>query len=126
MSTTSRRRHEAVIRAAAAAPTALAIAAALPIDFLQASIEAGVPRFEIEAYNGGLLRVAGFDAPVVVDLASATFVDHQLPILFAHDRSVALGHADQRRNDGRSIWLAGLLSVPGSKRDEIVAAHKSG
>ncbi|HAN97145.1 MAG TPA: hypothetical protein DCQ98_06800 [Planctomycetaceae bacterium] len=104
----------------------MAIAAALPIDFLQASIEAGVPRFEIEAYNGGLLRVAGFDAPVVVDLASATFVDHQLPILFAHDRSVALGHADQRRNDGRSIWLAGLLSVPGSKRDEIVAAHKSG
>jgi hypothetical protein len=126
VSTISRRRHEAVIRAAAAAPTALAIAAALPIDFLQASIESGVPRFEIEAYNGGLLRVAGFDAPVVVDLASAAFVDHQLPILFAHDRSVALGHADQRRNDGRSIWLAGLLSVPGSKRDEIVAAHKSG
>jgi hypothetical protein len=122
-----KRRNSAVIRAAAAAPGAFAIVAAHPIELIAASMAEGqTPRFEIEAYNGGTLRVAGFKLPVIVDLASAKFVEHQLPILFAHDGSTPVGHAENRVNDGKSIKLAGLLSVPSARTNEIIAAHKSG
>lgn len=45
------------------------------------------PRVEILAYNGGELRVEGFELPVIVDLAGLEY-DQVCPILIDHDESV--------------------------------------
>jgi hypothetical protein len=85
-----------------------------------ATSEGGViPPFEMVAYTGGLLRVAGFSLPVVVDLSGLTGTEKPLPILLDHDKSQRVGHADRILNDGQSLKAAGLISGSGAAAEEV-------
>lgn len=100
---------------------------------LEAAGEDGQPRiptFKMRAYNGGVMRPrTSFDMygeGIVVDLATAKQVPGQLPIHYVHDTRDPVGHAEDFNNDGRSITIAGKLSVPGTSNDKITGGAKNG
>lgn len=74
--------------------------------------EAGKPRrFNIVAYNGGLLPIDGFEYPVVVDLQGLTAAD-SVSIVLDHTTKVetTVGSTDTIQNDGRSLVLGGPIT----------------
>lgn len=83
------------------------------------------PTFEIVAYNGGPLKVDGYDLPVVIDLEGL----EQAPSVVAnwnHDPAQVVGHASSVTNDGQQVTMSGSLSHAGEARDIIVASAKDG
>jgi phage major head subunit gpT-like protein len=87
--------------------------------------KSGPRRFDVLAYTGGQLVVAGYDLPVVVDLkglsARKTIVAN-----LDHDRKQRVGHVTARHNDGRSLRLEGLASAATAARDEVIASADDG
>src|SRR5690349_5567775 len=81
------------------------------------SIEAAAPdktgprRFNIEAYNGGKLRLKEFPLPVVLDLATLQMTERARPVLKAHNYNDPIGHTDQIVNDGRTLKATGVFSI---------------
>jgi hypothetical protein len=67
-------------------------------------------RFRVEAYNGGLLPVDGFEHPVVVDLTGLE-APNQIPILIDHRKEVeaTLGITDKIENTGTAPECWSLL-----------------
>lgn len=82
----------------------------------------GPARFDMVAYNGGELRVPGFNLPVVVDLAGAEFHKSVVANL-DHDRTQRVGHVTDKVNDGKTVKLGGFVSGAGSAAKEVLAAH---
>lgn len=95
------------------------------ISILEAREGESTPRFEIQAYNGGKLPVKGFDYPVVVELASASFEREVTKINRNHDQQREVGHTETQEITTTGIELTGALSVPGKDRDDIVSAAKA-
>lgn len=90
-----------------------------------ASGDGKVPTFELVAYNGGPLKVDGYDLPVVIDLEGL----EQAPSVVAnwnHDPAQVVGHASSVTNDGQQVTMSGSLSHAGEARDIIVASAKDG
>jgi len=87
--------------------------------------EDGIPKISILAYNAdSALSVRGFDAPVVIDLSSASLERPVTKINRNHEQDREVGHASGKI-DASGIYFDGLLSVPGQDRDEIVEAAKN-
>lgn len=85
------------------------------------------PSFEIHAYNGGTLRVAGFEYPVVVELSTAKFeATEQTYINRHHDQKRELGHTTERRIDQTGIYVNGVLSHDNADTREIIVAAQRG
>ena len=84
-------------------------------------------RFSILAYSGGLLNVDGFPFPVVVDLAGLV-IDHNIPILVDHTKSVeaTLGLTDSIVNDGKSLVLSGAITGQSSLCQQVIAQAAAG
>jgi hypothetical protein len=93
------------------------IAAALRFD------EADPDAFEMDAYDGGLLRVAGYDAPVVVDLAGLREAP-QVKACYEHKQVV--GHQESVAITSSGIKTRGRLSVDTEETRTIRAAQKGG
>lgn len=87
--------------------------------------EDGVPKISILAYNAdSALSVRGFDAPVVIDLSTASLERTITKINRNHEQDREIGHAEGKI-DASGIYFDGYLSVPGQDRDEIVEAAKN-
>ena len=84
-------------------------------------------RFKINAYSGGKLVVAGFDHPVVVDLAGLD-TSNAVPILIDHQASVqaTLGLTDRIMNDGRALTLAGPITGVSELAQQVIAQANAG
>lgn len=102
----------------------LCIAAKLQI---QAAEGVKPRRFAIEAYDGGLLNVEGFDLPVVVDLAGLE-VPADVPILIDHQKTVeaTLGITDAFTNNGQTLALGGLVTGQSPTAQQVIAQHDAG
>jgi phage major head subunit gpT-like protein len=85
----------------------------------------GPRKFDVLAYTGGKLVVAGYDLPVVVDLKGLTGRKSIVANL-DHDRKSRVGHVTARHNDGRTLRLEGLASAATAARDEVVASADDG
>src|SRR5262245_6041961 len=85
----------------------------------------GPRKFDVLAYTGGKLVVAGYDLPVVVDLKGLTGRKSIVANL-DHDRKSRVGHVTARHNDGRALRLEGLASAATAARDEVVASADDG
>ena len=85
----------------------------------------GPRKFDVLAYTGGKLVVAGYDLPVVVDLKGLTGRKSIVANL-DHDRKARVGHVTARHNDGRTLRLEGLASAATAARDEVVASADDG
>lgn len=83
---------------------------------------AGEPRkFNIVAYNGGILPIDGFEHPVVADLQGMVEAD-SVSIVLDHTTTVdtTVGSTDSILNDGHSLTLKGV--VTGDHRPQVKAA----
>jgi hypothetical protein len=79
--------------------------------------------FAMDAYDGGLLRVGGYDAPVVVDLSGL----RQAPQVKAcYEHKQVVGHQDEVEITATGIKTRGRLSVDTEETKTIRAAQKSG
>ena len=69
-----------------------------------------IPRFSMVAYSGGLMRIAGFTHPVVVDLGGLEIPSQALPIRLDHERRQGVGHTSRVAVDGGQLVAEGLIS----------------
>jgi hypothetical protein len=85
------------------------------------------PTFEMVAYNGGKLRVGGFNHPVVVELQTAEFEGtDQTYVNRHHDQKRELGHSTERRILPTGIYFSGVFSHDNEDTKEIIVASKRG
>jgi hypothetical protein len=112
----------------AAAPEKKIIAFAAPVTIKAAEGEGeskGPPTFSVTAYTGGALNIAGWDAPVVIDLAGLTFARSVVANLDHNDRQ-RVGHVTDKSKLKSELMLAGVFSAATPYRDEVVASAASG
>lgn len=72
----------------------------------------------IVAYNGGQLMVAGYNAPVYVDLEGMSGTGRAIPLLREHDKTRIIGTVEAKRV-GNTIEAAGKLVGKSSDRVEV-------
>jgi hypothetical protein len=90
-----------------------------------------VPTYEMDPYNGGPLRLKGWQHPVVVDLDGLQGMDRPRPNFRDHDPSKIAGHTKSvsvQQENGRPILKAsGVMSGQGHPHaDEIISHSKNG
>ena len=83
-------------------------------------------RFNMTAYTGGVMTLAGWAYPVVVDMAGLVVGKKSRPILMDHDTGRIVGHTDAVGVDGGSLTVAGVISGVGSAAQEVVGASDNG
>jgi hypothetical protein len=84
-----------------------------------------LPRFDINAYNGGPMSLANWGLPVVVDLQGVQAHSQNIPVLKDHQYADVVGHTDKVLV-GTSIDIAGVVSGTGPAAKEVVANSKNG
>lgn len=97
-------------------PDSILLAASLKLD-------AAAGTFEMTAYDGGLLHVAEYPLPVVVDLTGMAAAPQVKALLF-HDPARPAGHMTEVEID-RTITSRGHLSVP-EAQEYLRAAQQRG
>ncbi len=95
------------------------IAAALPGE--------KIPRFTVApAYNGGPLKVARYDLPIIVDLSGLTVNSQAVLATLEHDDGRQIGHVEKIDNNGRQLSVAGVVSAAGPAAAELLESHRRG
>jgi hypothetical protein len=111
-------------------PEHVYLTAAMQIDATAEAAEPGapprLPRFNMVAYTGGAMRIAGWRHPVVVDLAGLGIPSQSRPIRFGHDASSGVGHTDSIAVAGGQLVAEGVVSRDTAAAREIVASAKNG
>ena len=83
-------------------------------------------RFEMVAYTGSAMELAGWDAPVVIDLAGLSIRGTARPILKDHSPSMIVGHTESVGVEAGRLRVAGLVSGSGRVASEIVESSRNG
>jgi len=81
-----------------------------PLTIQAADGDGALPQFRMVAYTGGLMRIAGFPHPVVVDLAGLDIPSQNLPIRLDHERRQGVGHTQRVSVEGGHLVAEGLIS----------------
>ena len=76
-------------------------------------------------YAGGPVQPAGWDAPIVVDLAGLETSDEQYPVLKDHDPDKVVGHG-AAVNTGTKVLLKGVVSGTGDAAQEVLDTAANG
>ncbi len=99
----------------------------------QIEVEAGadgaytaLPRFQMLAYTGGPMRIAGWRHPVVIDLAGLAIPAQSRPIRFGHDPLAGVGHTDSIRVEQGQLMASGVVSRDTAAAREVVISSKNG
>ena len=84
-------------------------------------------KFSILAYSGGILKVDGFEHPVVVDL-SGLQASAAVPIILDHTATTetTIGQTSEIRNDGKRLVLAGQVTGQSQRVLAVIAQHDAG
>jgi hypothetical protein len=69
-----------------------------------------LPRFVMVAYTGGMMRIANWRYPVVVDLAGLAIPSQSRPIRFGHDMASGVGHTDTIKIEDGRLLATGVVS----------------
>jgi len=85
-----------------------------------------LPRFEMVAYTGQPMRIAGWRYPLVVDLSGMSVPSQSRPIRFAHDALSGVGHTDSIRVEAGQLVASGVISRDTPAAREVVASSKNG
>lgn len=103
----------------------LSIAAPVSITAGEAEGEKKSPaKFTTTFYTGGSLEIAGWDLPVVIDLAGLSR-GNVLVANLDHDRTKRVGNFELV-NDGRTLVANGVASAATAARDEVVNSALDG
>ena len=85
-----------------------------------------LPKFRMVAYTGGLMRIAGFPHPVVVDLAGLDIPSQNLPIRLDHERRQGVGHTHRVTVEGGQLVAEGLISRDTSWARDVARSGANG
>lgn len=85
-----------------------------------------LPRFSMVAYTGGLMRIAGWRHPVVVDLGGLEIPSQSRPIRFGHDAASGVGHTSSIRVEEGKLLATGIVSRDTVAAREIVVSAANG
>lgn len=112
---------------------ASAKAASEPLQFtasvnIQASTDATspIPTFDMVAYTGGLMRIKGFDLPLVVALDGIEGIDRKRPALRDHDFGRVVGHTTRVAVENGQLVAEGSVSGAGVDAAEVRQAAING
>lgn len=85
------------------------------------------PTFSMLAYNGGLMRVAGWRFPVGVELSGIT-ANQKTPIRAEHSKWQPVGHTEAVKidKDARTVTAEGVISRDNEVSRDIVNSGKLG
>lgn len=76
------------------------------------------------AYTGGPMRIAGWDAPVVVDISGMRGRGKSRPLLRDHNARAVVGHGVA--NGDTTLTVEGVMSGAGPDAAEVIAASDNG
>ena len=109
-------------------PTSLCLTATARIDVEAAGDGAGnaLPRFQMVAYTGGPMRIAGWKHLVIIDLAGLSIPAQSRPIRFGHDPLSGVGHTDAIRIEQGQLLATGVVSRDTAAAREVVTSSKNG
>jgi hypothetical protein len=85
-----------------------------------------LPQFRMVAYTGGLMRIAGFPHPVVVDLAGLDIPSQNLPIRLDHERRQGVGHTHRVSVERGNLVAEGLISRDTSWARDVARSGANG
>jgi hypothetical protein len=103
----------------------IAIAAPITITAAEGEGTSDPPSFDVVAYTGGPLTLAGWDAPVVVDLKGISF-GNSLVANLDHDRSKRVGHVTATTKADGQLTLSGKVSAATDSAREVVESAAKG
>ncbi len=83
-------------------------------------------KFSAVAYTGGVMRVAMFSQPVVIDLAGVKVPIQSAPVLRQHNDERPIGHSNKIEVTAQKIKVSGELSYPGDDTDKVTASASKG
>lgn len=87
--------------------------------------EKRIPTFNMLAYSGGLMRVARFEHPVVVELSGIDYSSQPVSILRSHNESQGVGHPTQIEVTAEGLRVGGTISFDNQHTQEILSASKN-
>ena len=68
------------------------------------------PTFELVAYTGEPMQLAGFFDPVIIDLDGVEFDKESTPVIADHDTSLRIGHSTRQQVSADGIFVTGVVS----------------
>jgi hypothetical protein len=96
------------------------------IDAATAEGQSAKPRrFQMTAYTGGPMQLAGWRYPVVVDLAGLQ-ASAKPKVFLEHDRAARVGHIDQVQQSENTLGVTGVVSASGKAAQEVLADAANG
>ena len=85
-----------------------------------------LPRFTMTAYTGGAMRLEGWDAPVVVDLAGMAIPTQNRPIRLQHKATEGVGHTDKVEVANGALLAAGVISRATAAAKDVAESGRNG
>lgn len=109
-----------------ASPLVARFAAETTVELKASEGEAKRPSFSMTAYTGAPVVVAGFYAPVVLDLSGLRVASQEIPILFGHDMARIVGQSDTVKIDGTGVRLTGIVTGDNADAAEVTSQARNG
>ncbi|NLW83507.1 MAG: hypothetical protein GXY41_03735 [Phycisphaerae bacterium] len=97
-----------------------------PISIEAAGDNKEVPHFSMVAYTGGMMKIAGFMHPVVVDLEGISIDRQNIPIRLDHNPKQGVGHTDRVVIENGQILADGLISRDTSWARDVAKSGSRG
>jgi hypothetical protein len=119
------------LEAAAAEPEILAGLHfdAVPIEWTIAAADGGkqsLPTFKGVGYTGGLMILAGWSYPCVVDLAGLSVPKQNLPVRLQHDSLLGVGHTTGITVADNELRCSGIISRVTPSAQDVTQSGKNG
>lgn len=124
MSKPSARKRRKRIQAEAKA-FALDCAAEIVIQAAEDGKPAKRPRFTINAYSGGSMRVSAFYFPAVLDLRGLR-AGKRIPILLDHDSTQIVGQANEITINAAGVMLTGIVTGDDEVSEKVTSHARNG
>lgn len=120
----TRKKRRRPIKAAAKSPL-LCMVSEVAIKAEEGGDESSTPTFEVTAYTGGAMTLAGWDRPVVIDLDGMSF-GNSIVANLDHDRSKRVGNVTAKSSEDGKLVLSGLASAATDHAREVVESAANG
>ena len=85
-----------------------------------------LPRFNMNAYNGGPLKLGNFSYPVYADLDGMNIPTQKVPVRLQHDPNQGVGHTDRIEKAGNSLNASGVISRDTPAAKDVVSSAANG
>jgi hypothetical protein len=107
-------------------PDFLTFRCPLTVEAAEGEGDAKTPRFSMVAYTGGLMRIAGFPYPVVVDLEGLAVARQDIPVRLDHNARQGVGHTQRVVIENGQVIAEGLISRDTSWARDVAKSARNG